>query len=252
MAATRGKLYGRITVPTGGWATTVGAGTATITAGTYYADTFLTEVATRFATASGTTCTVTVAAGETGTGIVTITFGVAKAIAWGETKVRDILGFAGDSASATVHTGTKHMRHVWLPNCHYVAPNAVSATWRGWREADARYNENAAGYVWAFMGQEKEVNGLRWPAVSRAKTWIGNETTANESFERFCRDSIWGVAVGGTPGGPLRFYPDADAGTYATYMAVDVRTIQPQQYFQGWAAGPWTIELPRLVVVPGT
>jgi hypothetical protein len=251
MAATRGKLYGRITVPTGGWATTVGAGTATITAGTYYADTFLTEVGTQFATASGTTCTAAVAAGEAGTGIVTITFGVAKAITWVETKVRDILGFAADEASATTHTGTKQMRHVWLPNCPYVAVNAVSSSWRGWREADYRSVENAAGYVWAHMGQQKEVAAIRWPAAFRSKTWVANETTVNESWERFVRDSIWGTAVGGTPGGPIKFYPDADAATAATYSVVGYAAIQPKQYFEGYV-GLWSVELPRLVVVPGT
>lgn len=250
--ATRGKLYGRITVPTGGWATTVGGVTATIPAGTYYADTFLTEVDTQFTAASGTSVTITSGLGEAGTGIIVITFGSAKAITWVETKVRDILGFTGNSASATVHTGTQHMRHVWLPNCHYVSQNAVSATWRGKRESDLRTNENAAGYTWDHMGQQKETNWLRWPAVLRSKTWVGNESTVNESMERFVRDSIWGTAVGGTPGGPVRFYPDADAGTYATYKVVGFKDYDPQQYFQGWAGGPWTIEVPRLVVVPGT
>lgn len=253
MPPTRGRLEGRYTVPTGGWATTVGAGTATITAGTYYAQTLLTEVGTRFATAGGTTCTATASLGEAGTGLVTITFGVAKAITWVNTDIRDILGFAANSGAATVHTGTKQMRGVWLPDCAYKAPNAVSATWRGHRESDFRAAENAAGYVFAHMGQEKEVTELSWHAVTRARIWIANETTANASLERFVRDSLWGVAVGGTAGGPMRFYPDAaNDAVYATYSCPDMAAFRPEPTFDGWAGGPWRVVFPRLVVVPGT
>jgi hypothetical protein len=245
------RLEGRVTIPASTTAT-VGAGTATITAGTYYPTTLLAEVATRFATASGTTCTVTGSFGRTGTGLVTIVFGVAKAIAWVSTDLRDLLGFAGDSASATSHVGTLHARNVWLPGCPYLAPNAIDATFRGYRVADMRVVESASGYVWAHMGQEKEWTWLRWTRVPRAKVWQANETTANASWERFVRDAIWGVSAWGTPGGPIRFYPDADAATYATYSVADYSAIQPEPNVEGWVGGPWRIDIPRLVVVPGT
>ena len=251
MAPTYGRLEGQITV-TGTVTATVGGGTATITPGLYYPSTLLTEVATQFATASGTTATVSAGLGENGTGLVTIAFGVAKAITWVTTSLRDILGYTGNLASGTSHVATTHIRNVWLPNCAYNSSNDVGATYRGWREADVRSVENAAGYVWTHMGQEKEVNWLRWSHVARSKTFQAHETTTNASFERFCRDAIWGVASWGTPGGPVRFYPNAASSTYATYQVGGFKDFKPTQYHDGWAGGPWTIELPRLVVVPGT
>jgi hypothetical protein len=251
-ATAQGRLEARITIA-GSTTATVGGGTATITAGTYYWGDFLTEVGTRFATAASTTCALSAGFGRAGTGLVTITFGVAKAIVWVSTSLRDLLGFAGDSASATSHVGTLHARNVWLPNCHYQAPNAISASFRGHRFADKRDAENAAGYVWSHVGQTKEVNWLRWPSAYRSKTFIANEATTNESFERFLRDGIWGEASWGTPGGPVKFIPDAaEDSVYATYMVPGMAEFQPTPYFDGWVGGPHTIEIPRLVVVPGT
>lgn len=248
----RSRLEGRITIASSTTAT-VGGGTATITAGTYYWADFLSEVGTRFASASGTTCTLSAGFGRAGTGLVTITFGVAKAIAWVSTSLRDLLGFAGDSASATVHTGTLHARNVWLPNCHYQAPNAVTTIFRGAIEADKRDAENAAGYVWSHMGQKKEVNWLKWASIARSKTFRANEVTSCESFEKFHSDCILGEATWGTPGGPIRFYPDAaDDLTYAVYAVPGMAEFRPTPYFEGWIGGPHTIEIPRLVVVPGT
>lgn len=251
MAPTFGRLDGRITV-SGSMTATVGAGTATITPSTYYLTEFLAEVGSRFATASGTSCTATCGSGENGTGLVTLTFGVAKAVTWVTTALRDILGYTGDLSSGTTHVATTHVRNTWLPNCAYNSLNGITSAFRGYRVADLRTAENAAGYVWNHMGQEKEVNWLRWSAVSRAKTWAANETTVNASWERFARDAIWGVASWGTPGGPLRFFPDAGSATYAQYTVAGYTEIQPRPYHEGWAGGPWTIELPRLVVVPGT
>src|SRR3990167_1112188 len=105
MAQTGGRLEGQITVPTGGWTATVG-GPATIAAGTYYAAAFLAAVGAAFATAGSTTCAASASLGVSGTGLVTITFGSATAITWVSTDLRDILGFAGNSGSATSHVGT--------------------------------------------------------------------------------------------------------------------------------------------------
>lgn len=251
MAATRGRLEGQVTVAASTTAT-VGAGTATITAGTYYPTSLMAEIATQFATASGTTCSVTYSWAEAGTGLVTVTFGVAKAITWVTTALRDLMGFAGNSGSATVHTGTLHARNVWLPNCHYQAPNAITAIFRGHRVADKRDAENAAGYVWSHQGQSKEVCWLRWASIYRSKAFRANETTSGESFERFLQDAIWGEASWGTPGGPVRFYPDAGDTVYAQYKVPGMSEFRPTPYFEGWVGGPHTVEIPRLVVVPGT
>jgi len=252
MAPTRGRLEGRITVPTGGWTATVGGGTATIAAGTYYPTPFLTTVATAFASAASTTCTVTASLGESGTGLVTIAFGSSKAITWVSTDLRDLLGFASDSSAATSHVGTKQMRNTWLPNCPYKAPNSIGA-WRGLRESDFRAAENAAGYVFAHMGQSKEVTNLSWFAVTRNRIHEANVATANASFERFVRDAAWGEAAWGTAGGPIRFYPDADDSTgYVVYRVPDAQNLlsELQPLHDGWAGGPWSVRFPRLVADP--
>lgn len=256
MAITFGKLEGQITVPTGGWDTTVGGGTATIPAGTYYLSSvgsggndFLAEVASQFGTAAATSCTCTASLGENGTGIVTITFGSATAVTWVDTEVRDILGYAGNLSSGTSHVSTKHARGVWLPNRPYITLNG-GGTWAGWYESDYRSVENSAGYVWAHMGQYKTVNAIEWHSIKRARTWVANESTTNESYERFFLDCIWGTMSGGTPGGPVRFYPDADTdGTYSTYRLVDLKEFRPEQYSENWT-GTWNISLPRMVKVP--
>lgn len=246
MSATRGRLEGRITLTTA-WTATVGGGTATIAAGTYYPSTLLTAVGTAFATASGTTCAATASLGESGTGIVTITFGSAKAIAWVSTDLRDILGFTADSASATTHTSTKQLRGVWLPGSNYHALNPVSESWVGWYESDARSAVNGAGYSWTVMGQTRRIVSLTWPFVPRSRAHIGNEVTANQSFERFARDCIWGEPSWGTAGGPIRFYPDAAATFYAAYAVPDASRIAPELAHDGWGGGPRRVELPRLV-----
>ncbi len=259
-----------MTVPTGGWTLSIndsGAGaavTATLAAGTYYwstADTIgggtaslLSAISTSLNLAATTdTITVTLSAGESGTGKLTITSSGSTTIAWVSTDWRDLMGFASDLAAGTTWTSPSQVRNLWLPDCFYNAPNAVDDAFRGWRESDLRENENAAGYGWAHMGQEKVVNAISWHAVSRSRIWQANESTTNASWERFCRDGIWGVAGWGTPGGPLRFHPDADSNAlYATYRPFQLQNIQPSPAMDGWAAGPWVVSLPRLVQVPGT
>ncbi len=251
MAPTRGRLEGRLTVPTGGWSTTINAATATVPAGNYYLSDLLVEVGARFATAGATTCTATASLGESGTGIVTITFGSAKSITWVATDLRDILGFAGNSTSATSHIGTLHARGAWLPTCPYKAPNEIGANWQGWREGHARTVGNHAGYTWTHMGQERVATWLEWPSVKRSRTWTAHEATANESWERFVRDVIWGVPAWGNASGPVRFFPDAaNNGTFATYRVADASHIKPEPVFADYAGGPWTVRLSRLVKVP--
>ena len=255
--ATFGKLEGQITVPTGGWDTTVGGVTATIPAGTYYlssagsgANDFLAEVASQFATAAATSCTCTGSLGENGTGIITLTFGATIAVTWVDLEVRNILGFSqGNLSASDTYTSDDHARTVWLPNRPFNNLNG-GGSWAGWYEADYRSVENAAGHVWAHMGQYKTVNALEWHSIKRARTWVANESTAGESYEQFFLDCIWGTMSGGTAGGPIRFHPDADTdATYSTYRVVDVKEFRPDQYSPNWT-GTWNIALPRLVKVP--
>ncbi len=253
--ATYGKLEYRITVPTGGWDTTVGGVTKTIPAGTYYisspgsgARSFLDEVTFQFGASS-----VSGSLGEGGTGLITIQFAGATVIAWVDTEVRDILGFAADSASATSHTGTKHARGAWLPQAPPYNLNA-GGYWRGHQESDFRSADNPAGYLWAVMGQSRTVmDSLAWSGIKRHKVWIANETDsgyANQSLQRFWLDGVWGTAAWGTAGGPVRYYPDAALNAdFGTYKVKDPGVFKPEQ--MGWV-GMWRWAMPKLIQVPGS
>lgn len=260
--AAAGRLEGRITVPSGGWVGTIdGTDAFTMPAGTYYWSTadvvgggsvsFASALQTAL-NASPSAKTFTVALSLT-TGQVTIAGSATFTLQFTSTALRDLCGYSGNLSGAATYLSSYQARNLWLPDCAYNAPNAIGAVWRGNRESDLRENENSAGYGWTFKGQDKVVTWLSWDKVARRKVWQANETNVNESWERFVRDALWGDAVGGTPGGPIRFYPDPTASTYfATYRAFGMQDIQPEQAVDGWAGGPWHVRMPRLVSVPGT
>lgn len=255
--ATRGRLEGLVTVPTGGWSGTVGGAAWTLAAGPYFLSSAATTGSSLIAAlqaaidgATAATVTVTLSAGEAGTGKVTITSSSATTIAWTATDLRDLLGFASDLSSATTWTSTAQARALWLPDCAYWAPNGV-ATWRGWRESDFMATEHSSGQVAAFMGRSSTALELAWNAVSKQKSWIAREVTANESWERFALDAIWAAESWGTPGGPVRFYPDAaSSSTFATYAVPGMREIRPEPLNPDWPGGPWRVAIPRLVLDP--
>ena len=252
--ATKGKLEARITVPTGGYDATVGGVTKTIPAGTYYmsspgsgARSFLAEVAFQFGASS-----VAASLGENGTGLCTIQFAGATAITWIDTELRDLLGFTGNLSAATSHISTQSVKAVWLPDVEWNALNA-GGHWRGFPESDYRSSSNPAGYVWAVMGQERiALDDLAWHGLKQAKTWKANETTVNQSLERFWREGIWGTAAWATAGGPFRFHPDAAQDTeYGTYKPLDSTAFRAEQVVPNYV-GIWRWQLPRLIQVPGT
>lgn len=258
--ATKGKLEGLITVPTGGWTASIndggGADVATIAAGTYYmsspgsgANDFLAEVAAKFGAASGRTWTCTGSHGEGGTGIVTLTVNVSSSITWTSTDLRDVLGFTGNLTTATSHVATQSARSIWLPSCEYNA--RVGGLFRGVDETDLRTTESAAGHTFAFSSQRKVVNALRWDAITLAKSWIIGESTVNQSFQKFFRDVIFGEASWtARPAGPIRWYPDAATdANYITYYALGMTGCALEQFVEDYG-GLYKVMLPRLVEVP--
>ena len=253
--ATFGKLEYRITVPAGGWDTTVGGVTKTIPAGTYYlssadsgARSLLAEVAFQFGASS-----VAGSLSENGTGLITIQFAGSTAITWVDTELRDILGFAANLAGATSHVGTLHARGTWIPQAPPYNLN-TGGHWRGSQESDFRSADNPAGYLWAVMGQSRTVmDDLAWSGIKRHKVWIANETDSgysNQSLQKFWQDGVWGTSAWGTAGGPIRYYPDAALDTdYGTYKVKDTGIYKPEQ--MGWP-GMWRWKVPKLIQVPGT
>lgn len=251
-----GRLEAQIRIPSGGWTGTIddsGAGAAvvwSVAAGTYFLPELITAFETALNAAAPTdTLTVTIGNGELGTGRVTIASGGGVfAIVWIATDLRDLLGYTGNLSAASTYLAPNHARSHWIAGCPYRAPNQVFP-WAGWPVADFRSVESAAGQVWAFSGQKKEIAKLEWDAVPRARASKANETLVNESFQRFVEDGVWGFAPWGTPGGPIRFFPDASVGNFASYYVTDLKEIRPEQFAEGWDGGPWKVQLPRLVVI---
>ena len=266
MAPTKGKLEGRVTVPTGGWTGTIneatggGAQAWTIAAGDYYmssldgtANDFIKtwELALETASFNGYSYTATVSAGEDDTGLTTVTRASGSGsitIAWTDTEVRDILGFAtGTQSGSGAYSSTEHVRSLWLPDVEYQSPNGPNVSRR---TSDLAMQRSGAGHVYALSGQRAALIDVNWPALSRAKTWAANEGTPKESWEQFWIDVILGEASwSSNPAGPFRWYPDAD--TDATYFTVQggPRDLNPQALENQWT-GLWQVQLTDLAVVP--
>lgn len=267
--ANNGKLEARITIPTGGWAVDLtdqdaGPTTVTIPAGTYYhstADSTANDLVAEFASqanaAMGQTWTVTIAAGESGTGKVTIgCTGTTCTINFttGEIALSELLGFP-DTGSAlsgsTSYTSPDQAQAIWLPISPPQVLNGGDSGWQGHWETDQQIKETAHGNVFSVMGRDKRIiDDLMWAAQTRAKTWRVDEETVNASFEQFMRDGIHGIKEWGTSTGPIRWYPDADTdGTSVHLSAVGFRNWRPN-IVRSHFVGRWDIAMRRLVQVP--
>lgn len=265
--ATQGKLEGLCTIPTGNVTFTVtetggsspGAHVITLTAGnSYYHSNAGNNVVTLPArlkalldAAGGGTYTVSVDAGEGGTGRYTIsaTGITSMTIAWTSTSIRDWLGFedSDTSTAGTTFTSTNQAQGLWIAGFGYQSLNGDKA---GWRESNQQIAETAGGHVYSVMGRQKVINEITWPMESRAKTWRANESRTNESFESFILTSVWGTEnVFGQSAGPVRWHPDADSATSHQYKCVGLLNWQPSQVREQFL-GLWTIQTGRLVEVP--
>ncbi len=263
MAITNGKLEGCITIPSGVQALTctddaAGPLAVTLTAGTYYwsspgsgAQDMAHRIATDINTelGIGSKWYVTIDASEGGTGKVSISCdGATCTVTWDDTIVRDMCGFTGNLSGSTSYTSTDHVEMLWLPDGPPVSPYGLADD--GDDEDDSTVMESPAGHVHALYYQSKTVQQVEWQGVSRAKTRISGESTANESFQKFWQDAIRSSHIFAT-GTNLRVYPDADTdGTYTTYRASgDLTKPMLRQLQPGWIE-QWMVAMPRLVKVP--
>ena len=107
------------------------------------------------------------------------------------------------------------------------------------------------GTVVATRYNRYVANTIEWQNCSRAKVRTAYESTTNESFQTFWIDGILAEKAWATPGGPIRWYPDADTdGTSFNYAVVNPgKTFRPERVVQNWT-GLYPVLLERLIKVP--
>lgn len=265
--ADSGKLEALITIPSGGWQfriDEIGGGdanaTMTIPAASYYhsvagsgSNDLAAEIQAQIAaSALNASYTVTVSAGESGTGkyrFVATGGGVSLFIfTWTNTEIRDLVGFSGSETTDLDQTGDNHAQALWLPGSGSQNFNGASTV--GWIETDQQIVETAHGNVFSVMGRDKNIQELTWEAQTRAKTLTANESSVNESWQTFVVDGIHGTKSWGSSAGPIRWYPDADTDASSfQYKAVGLRNWKPQQVREQFV-GRWHVRTGRLVEVP--
>lgn len=263
--ATNGKLEARVNVTTAsGFSMTLtdassGPLVATLPIGTYYHSTdgdqsnTLAEALTTAVNAVMTeTWTFTVDTSEGGTGKYTISCtGATCTVSFNLTNLRDLLGFSGNKSGSTSYEGDDQCKGLWLASQGHQKKNGKPGGTA--RVSDQQTALNSAGYAYGIQGQDYKTASITWPMETRAKCWTADEGTANESFETFLYDGIWGKQAWGTVLGPIRFHPDADANTssdYGTFSVMEMGSWDPSELVPHFAAGRWGIVLPMLVEVP--
>lgn len=261
----RGKLEARINVPSTGYACSitddgVSSQNATVADGYYYlssGDTYSNGFIAAFEAAlnsSGSdTWTVTIDAIEDGTGRVTIgNDGATCEVTWTNTVLRDLLGFTADLSGATSYTGSYQAQALWIASYGYQGRHGGGA-FLGHPVSDKHDWRNSAGYYGGVAGQTHYVHSLRFPMELDRKANKISESVTNESFQTFLEDCIYAGKEWASVGGPIRFHSDAsDDNQRTTWSVPGMSEFSPiRQDGDGWD-GLWSIELPLLILVPGT
>lgn len=255
--AKRGRVEGRIVVPTGGWDvtlddSTIPATVSTVPAGTYSPTSLAAALQTAL-TATGGTYAVTLSAGESGTGLVTITCssGSPFSITWDDTDLRDAVGFTANIvAAATPQTGVAQMKALWLPPVPKRSQygDAVVADGGGTLETDYTSTVGPTGRVYALKSTSyTQHERIAWEGVVLERALEAHETTANASWECFARDCAWGRLTYIPVNSQVDYYPDADSSSKATGRLLWPRRWELMPVRQNWI-GLWLVELPTLVV----
>ncbi len=256
-----GQIEAAIVVPTSTTiAVTTNAGgptTVTIAAATYVGITafctYLQSALIAQRSVSGGTWTVSVSTGASATGLVTIavTNGT-YSITWTSTNLRDCLGFtAGNIATQTTVTGASQARGLWIPDHPLRADTDIK---QAPTENDMRACEGPTGLVTTLAGTDKYVlTGLLWERVAVNRIWIGEETTPNQSYERFYKDVVRGNGHAWfSPGNAVKIYDHrgiyaGQNSTIASWKPVNVPPLAALKMSDGIWTGQWRVEWPRIV-----
>ena len=256
---TAARIEWQATIPTGGYdvALTItaigGPFTVTVPAGAYFLTDLLSTFKTLLDAASGADGVFTVSAslGQTGTGLVTISHTLQTfTLAWTDTELRDLFGFTGTlTPAALTFTGTRNARGAWLSGAESAFSYGNSD--EGHTETDIGSTESPAGDIKGIGWTTRTVLPMAlWSHVPVANARISGETTTGASFEQQWRWCQGGELAYFEILSAFRLYPDADSATYKTYRCARTSTEMPR-VDPGWN-GLYTIQLDRLVRVPGT
>ena len=248
------KWEARITVPTGGCDISVtdsgGTSTVTIPAGTYYwssagdgSNDLPAELQSQLnadATLAGT-FTVTISAGSSGTGKLTIASTAAFSATWPDSALRLLLGFDSSLSSATSHTSDNHVQGLWLPQAPVETPYGLSSA--GKPRSAVSVSVSPGGHMTAYHGPKHKRNEYVYPVVQVAKVIQAQESTEGESYESWWLDGVRGEASWATSGRSARFYASADVdGTYLTYHIINQTEPEVDRVNQNWD-GQWSVIL---------
>lgn len=251
------KWEARIVIPTGNWVAsftdTGGTDASAVTlvaANTYYwssagndTNDLAAEIAEQL-NASGTldgTFTVTISAGESGTGKLTIGSTVAFTNAWTSTDLRDLCGFDGNISSTTSAVGDSHVEALWLPDCPVETPYGLSSS--GLPVSTGMVSLSEDGTYTASHGDKHTINEYTYSMVSVSKVVQAQESTVDESYETFWLDAIRGEEPWANAGRQLKFYKDTDSdGTSIVYNVTSARSPDIQRASQDWD-GFWAVHI---------
>lgn len=267
------SLYGRITVPSGGWIVRVtdsgGTQNITIPAGDYYhesntgsqhlIDTFF-AACTANSTLAGTYSGSLAATADSATGklTITVTGGGNVTFDWttspaNSSALRDAWGFTGTLSGAATYTSSEQCEYLWLPNVkrtNAMEPEPTASTHElGHEEIDATFTMAPSGAVKSLAYTRRFSLGLDWAFLTAPKTWIQHESTTNESLQKFWRDVI-------SLGKAFRYYPDrsvtkTSSAIHYTLIADQRGGFRPQPTNPSWvgSTSTWNFQQPAFKLV---
>lgn len=215
----------------------------TPTAGTYYIDTFCTELASQLNTSQPPASGEWTVTFSLTTGRVRIDCPETFSIAWTSTDLRDMLGYAADISSASsAQQGTKQARSFWRPNTPLLLDgNPLTAP----RTDDGRASVSPTGDVYKVTSVTGyRAKNLRFTHVPVALVWSAAATLVNADYETFYLDTQAGVGHAWlSPASPCKVYWDKAGtltqlgnGTVAAWKFPSPQTLDELVI----PAAPWT------------
>ena len=237
-----GRWESRITIPTGDWTASLtesgGGGAQTITltaANTYYWSSAGNDTvdlparlaalldAASVAAGNSNTYTVTVSAGELGTGKLSLSVSAGTfTLTSIDDDLEELMGLGGElTPTAASWTGASHVEGLWLPDCPVETPYGLASS--GLVSSEAIITLAPDGTYFASHGSKMVTNEYVYEAVSVSKTVAASESTTAESFETWWLDTVRGEEPWASAGRQVRFYKDVDDD--ATFLTFNVTSV---------------------------